>query len=103
MLMPEVRKIEVLMQLDERPVIESSASDRVFIDSKPETTYEVQRRLSRCGKATDVACILRDLRLNEHDAKRRLERRRTQSGAVTNGHGSAHSTRCACTCDPRLV
>jgi len=56
----EVIESHVLLELDEVPVVEAGAANRVLVDAKAEVADQVERARRRRGEATDVAGVLRD-------------------------------------------
>jgi hypothetical protein len=72
----EVAEVEVLVQVNEVPIVKAGAPDAVLVDPEAEPADEVERALRGGGETRDVACVLRDLGLNEDDVEGGLERRR---------------------------
>ena len=66
-LFKEVGEVFVGADLDQMPVVQPRALDGAVGNVEAERLDEVQPRTGRGSGARDVAAILRDLRLNEHD------------------------------------
>lgn len=83
----EVGQVEVLMHVDEVPVVYAGASNRFFVDAKPEAPDQVERRARGGTEAGDAARVLRDLRGKEGDVKRPGERGDAEPRGFGIGHG----------------
>ncbi len=70
--------------VDEVPVVDPGAAYGLLIDTKPEAPDEVQGRGRGGAEARDVAGVLRNLGLDEHD----VEGRREGGGAELTVHDS---------------
>lgn len=79
-------EIEVLMEVDEVPVVNAGAPDAVLVDAEAEAPDEVEAALGGRGEARDVPGVLGDLGIHEDDVKRALERGSPEAGSVVLGH-----------------
>src|SRR5262249_19527474 len=71
----ERRERLVVVHLGAAPVIEAGAAQVPVVDAKAERLDEVQRTPGGHCQAADAAGVARDLGLDEHDAKRRIDGR----------------------------
>jgi hypothetical protein len=60
----------VVQNFDEVPVIESRASNSVFVDAETERPDQVQWTAGRSAQPRNVAGVGRDFGLDEHDVER---------------------------------
>ena len=76
MLVGEMGEIEVPSDVDEMPVVDAGPAHTVLVDPEPERAHEMERARRGRAKTGNVACVRRDLRLDEDDVKRTRERGR---------------------------
>ena len=57
----------VLLQLDVGPVVQSGAAYALFVNFEAEFSHQMQGRGGGRAGARNRACVLRNLRLNQHD------------------------------------
>ena len=79
----EVGEGDVAVQVDEVPVVEASPADGFLVDAEAEGSDEVQRGSGSGAEAGDVAGVLWDLGLDQHDLQGELE----GVSAEAAGHG----------------
>ena len=70
--MPLLEYLEgsVALDVDEIPVVEARAPDRMVFDGEPQRSDEVQWRLGRSAGACDRPGVRRDLRFDQNHVKR---------------------------------
>jgi len=90
MRMSKVGDIEMLVEVDEMPIIEPGAPNGPLGQGEAELSDQVERASEGGGKARDVAGVLRDLRLDEHDAGRAGKRLRAQTRPHVFGHAGVY-------------
>jgi hypothetical protein len=74
-------EVGVGLQIDEVPVVEPCSANGVFLDGKPQTSDQVQGT-TRCGaKASDIAGVRGDFRLDEHDLEGAIPRWGPEAGS----------------------
>lgn len=71
----------VLVEIDLAPVIDTSATQGLVIDPKPEPPNEMQPATGRGAKAGDVPCVRGDFGLEERNVE---GRQREVQAAITN-------------------
>jgi len=105
----KVGEIEVLVEVDQMPVVDAGAPDAVLVDAEAEPPDEVQPALGGRGEARDVPRVLGDLGLHKDNMKRARERGRPEAGSLILGHAQlfrperAFSTRIGAECRPLLL
>lgn len=83
----EVVEVGMCFEIDEVPVVDTSAANRVFVNAKPQLSDKVQATLRCGGESRDVAGVLRNLGLDEHDMQGSVEGARSEARTLVFGHG----------------
>ena len=74
------------VDLDQMPIVDSGALDRMVVDAKAEWLDQVKRAGRRGTGAGHGARVWRNLGLHQHDAKWLRERGATQLGSVRHAY-----------------
>ncbi len=83
----EMVEVGVCFEIHEVPVVDTGAANRVFVNAKPQLSNKVQATLRCGGESRDVAGVLWNLGLDEHDMQGSVERARSEARTLVFGHG----------------